>query len=470
MQTTTAKKNNRGYLMILVLVFGSIFFTIISSFTVFIVTQSKLIAQRVEVETAGQIAEAGLNYYKWFLAHYPNDVTNGTGLPGPYVGIYNDPEGGAIGEYSLTVASTTYCGDLASIKVTSIGSTYEQPDIKKTLSARYARPTIADYSYILNANVWVGSDAQITGPYHSNGGIRFDGRNNSVVTSGQTDWSCTPGFGCSPTTTRNGVFTTTANPNTALFDYPSAPINFAGVTVDLADIKDKAQNNSGRYIGPSGREGYHIIFKSNGTYEVRRVNGKVNEPNGYAWGQQMNILNGTTLIGTYALNPLCPVIYVEDQVWLEGVVQGKATIAVANVSSNTVNPSIILNNNITYANATSGLLAIAEYDILIGLEVPDDMTLYGIFLAQTGKFGRNHYDTSIPNAWEEYIMRNSLTLNGTIVSNGRVGTKWVNGSGTYISGFNNRYTTYDRNLVANPPPLIPVTSDDYSFSDWQDAN
>lgn len=456
--------------MILVLVFGSIFFTIISSFTVFIVTQSKLIAQRVEVETAGQIAEAGLNYYKWFLAHYPNDVTNGTGLPGPYVGIYNDPEGGAIGEYSLTVASTTYCGDLASIKVTSIGSTYEQPDIKKTLSARYARPTIADYSYILNANVWVGSDAQITGPYHSNGGIRFDGRNNSVVTSGQTDWSCTPGFGCSPTTTRNGVFTTTANPNTALFDYPSAPINFAGVTVDLADIKDKAQNNSGRYIGPSGREGYHIIFKSNGTYEVRRVNGKVNEPNGYAWGQQMNILNGTTLIGTYALNPLCPVIYVEDQVWLEGVVQGKATIAVANVSSNTVNPSIILNNNITYANATSGLLAIAEYDILIGLEVPDDMTLYGIFLAQTGKFGRNHYDTSIPNAWEEYIMRNSLTLNGTIVSNGRVGTKWVNGSGTYISGFNNRYTTYDRNLVANPPPLIPVTSDDYSFSDWQDAN
>jgi hypothetical protein len=115
-------------------------------------------------------------------------------------------------------------------------------------------------------------------------------------------------------------------------------------------------------------------------------------------------------------------------------------------------------------------LAIAELDILIGLEVPDDMTLYGIYLAQTGKFGRNHYDTSMPNAWEQYIMRNSLTIYGTIVSNGRVGTKWVNSSGTYISGFNNRFTTYDRNLVASPPPLIPVTSDDYTFSDWQDAN
>lgn len=464
------RNNTQGYLLMLVLVFGAIFFTIISSFTVFIVTQSKLIAQRVEVETAGQIAEAGLNYYRWFLAHYPNDVTNGTGVPGPYVGVYNDPEGAAIGQYALSVASTTYCGDLASIRVTSVGNTYNQPNVRKTLSARYARPTIADYSYILNANAWVGSDEQITGPYHSNGGIRFDGRNNSVVTSGQTTWNCNSSFGCSPAGSRNGVFTTTANPTTDLFKYPSAPINFAGVTVDLATIKTKAQNNGGRYFSNSGRSGYHIIFNANGTYEVRRVNGKVNEPNGYAWGQQMNVLSGTTFIGTYTLNPLCPVIYVEDQVWLEGIVNGKATLAVANVSSNTDNPSIILNNNITYANASSGLLAIAEYDILVGLEVPTDMTLNGIFLAQTGHFGRNHYDTSMPTAWDQYIIRNSLTLNGTIVSNGLVGTKWVDSSGAILSGFNNRYTSYDKNLVASPPPLIPNTSDDYTFSDWQDAN
>ena len=468
--TTKVQKRTQGYLLILVLVFGGIFFTIISSFIVFIVTQSKLIAQRVEVETAGQIAEAGLNYYKWFLAHYPNDITNGTGVPGPYVGVYNDPEGGAIGQYSLTVASTSYFGDIASIRVTSVGNTYAEPNVKKTLSARHARPTIADYSYIINSNVWVGADTQVTGPYHSNGGIRFDGRNNSVVTSGQSTWNCDNSFGCSPTSTQNGVFTTTANPVTALFDFPSAPINFAGVTVDLATIKTKAQNNGGRFFANSGKSGYHIIFNSNETYEVRRVNGKENEPNGYAWGQQMNVLSGTTLIGTYPLNPLCPVIYVEDQVWLEGVVNGKVTLAVANVSSNTDNPSIILNNNITYANATSGLLAIAEYDILVGLEVPDNMTLNGIFLAQTGKFGRNHYETSMPNAWGQYIIRNSLTLNGTIVSNGHASTKWIDSNGAIISGFNNRYTSYDKNLVASPPPLVPFTSNDYNFSDWQDAN
>lgn len=465
-----AAPSSQGFLLVLVLVFGAVFFTVISSFTVFIVTQSRLITQKVEFEHAGQIAEAGLNYYKWFLSHYPNDVTNGTGLPGPYIGVYNDPEGGAIGEYSLTVASTTYCGDVTSIGVTSVGHTYAAPTVSRSVSARYARPNVAEYSYVINSNVWVESDVQIIGPYHSNGGIRMDGRNNSVVTSGQSNWSCTPSFGCTPTTTQPGVFTTTANAVTSLFEFPSAPINFSGITVDLANIQSKAQNNGGRYFGPSGRMGYHIIFNANGTYDVRRVNGNVSEPNGYAWGQQMNILNGTNLLGTYTISPTCPVIFVEDQVWLEGVVNGKVTIAVADVDTPGVNPSIILNNNITYANATSGILVIGERDVLIGLEVPDNMFLNGIFIAQTGRFGRNQYDTSMPNAWESYILRNSLTMTGTIVSNGRVDTKWVNNVGAYTSGFNNRYNSYDRNLVINPPPLVPVTSDVYEFSEWRDKN
>jgi hypothetical protein len=182
----------------------------------------------------------------------------------------------------------------------------------------------------------------------------------------------------------------------------------------------------------------------------------------------MHILNGETLIGNYTIPAGCPIIYVEDQVWLEGVVKGKVSIAAADVDTAGVDPSIILNNNITYANATSGLLAIAEYDLLIGLVVPDNMTLNGIFIAKNGHFGRNHYDTSMPNAWEEYIMRNSLTLNGTIVSNGREGTKWVSGGGVYLSGFNTRFNSYDRALVSNPPPLTPEVSDTYEFIEWRE--
>ena len=462
--------SQRGYLLVLVLVFGAIFFTMSVAFVGYLVTQHRSQIFNYNRERALDIAEAGLNYYKWYLAHNPDDVTNGTGLPGPYVGVYEDPEGGPIGEYSLSVASSTACGDMYAVDIYSTGNTYEEPDAGRQVYARYARPTVAEFAYILNSNVWAGEDRVITGPYHSNGGIRMDGTNNSTVSSGQETWSCDSSFGCSPTSDEDGVFTTTANANADLFSFPTTPINFTGITIDLAAMQDKAQNAGGDYYGPSGRQGYHLIFKSDGTYDLRRVNSKVNEPNGYAWGRYMHILNGTTLLGNYPIPEECSVIYIEDQVWVEGVVNGKVTIAAADVDTTGVDPSILLNDDITYANEDSGLLAVAEYDVLIPLVVPDDMTLNGIFIAQNGHFGRNHYDTSMPNAWEEYIKRNSLTLNGTIVSNGREGTKWVSGAGTYLSGFNYRYNSYDRDLVADPPPLTPEVSDTFEFIEWREVN
>jgi hypothetical protein len=484
-QTITPKKNTAGYLLILVLVFGSIFFTIISSFTVFIVTQSKLIAQRVEVETAGQIAEAGLNYYKWYLAHYPDDVTNGTGLPGPYVGVYSDPEGGPIGEYSLSIASTTYCGDVASIRVTSVGNTYNEPNVKRTMTARYTKPTVADYAFILNSSVWAGPDRIVNGPYHSNGGIRFDGTNNGSVTSGQTNWTCDGSFGCSPSGPRNGVFTTTGNPNTALFNFPASNIDFGSMTVNLTQMKNRAINNGGIYVAPSGgtNAGYRIIFNSDNTVTVRRVNTTVlhrANPTGASadWTNERNIYASTTLVGTYPISATCPLIFVEDKVWLEGVVASRVAIAAANETG--VDPSMILQGNITYTSATtSALLAIAEQDMLIGVNVPEDMFINGIFIAKNGKYGRNLYCGGIngscvagnllPAPYLTSGILNSENFNGTVVSNGRVGTQWTSG-GVLRSGFQNRFHTFDRNLVDNPPPLIPSTSDDYEFSDWQDAN
>lgn len=476
-----------GFLLILVLVFGSILFTIASSFIVFIVTQSRLIEQKVQFEGAGQIAEAGLNYYKWYLAHYPNDVTNGTGLPGPYVGVYDDPEGGPIGEYSLSIASTTYCGSISSIDVTSVGHMYDMPNVKRQFSARYARPTVAEFAFILNSSVWAGPDRIINGPYHSNGGIRMDGTHNSVVTSNVATWSCDSTFGCSPTAVRNGVFTTTANATAALFEFPSAPINFAGLTVDLSTMQSRAQNNGGLYIPPSGASGYRLVFNAAGTVSVYRVTstrlywGYTTES---GWQQERNVYNNNTLVATYAIPTACPLIFVEDKVWLEGTVRNRVALAAADLDTSGVNPSIILKNNITYVSATSSaLLAVAEQDVLIGLDVPDNMTINGIFIAQNGRYGRNHYCNNtayclgnstylLPSSnpdLRQYTIRNSETMNGTIVSNGRVGTQWTNGGNT-ISGFRDRYNTYDRNLVANPPPLVPVTSDVFEFSEWRDSN
>lgn len=460
-----------GYLLVLVLVFGSVFFLITASFFTYIVSQSDLIDQKVELQRALDIAEAGLNYYKWFLAHFPGDTTNGTGGPGPYVHTYFDPEGAAIGEFSLQVASTTFCGDISSIEVSSTGYSYSDPTIFRTITARYARPTVAEYAYIINSNVWAGPDRVIVGPYHSNGGIRMDGTNNSTVTSGQATWNCTSSFGCSPSGSRNGVFTTTANPNTALFSFPSAPINFTGLSVDLSQMQDRAQNSGGIYLPPSGGYGYRVTFNAAGTISVRRVTGTT-QYWGYTtengWQQERHVISNSTFVGTYPISAACPLIFVQDKVWLDGVVNQKVTLAAADVASAAINPSIILNDNITYTSATSsGLLAIAEQDVLIGLAVPTDMSLNGIFIAQNGRFGRNHYDGSLPGSLDPYIFRNSLTVNGTIVSNGREGTQWTN-SGSIISGFQNRFNSYDRNLVSSPPPLVPETSDVFVMTDWSD--
>jgi hypothetical protein len=476
---SSSQSKQGGYLLILVLVFSAIFITILTSFVSFVVIQSRLISQRVEFEQAGQIAEAGLNYYKWFLAHYPNDMTNGTGGPGPYVGVYSDPEGAAIGQYSLSVASTTFCGDIASISVVSEGYTYDNPAVRRTIRAQYARPNVAEFSFLLNTAVWSGPDRVITGPYHSNGGVRMDSRHNSVVTSGQSTWTCTSSFGCSPSGSRNGVFTTTSSSTPSLFEFPSAPINFAGITVNLANMKTRAQSNGGIYLAPSGAFGYAVTINATNSITVRRVTNTYSysgEPDGTGNVTERHIVQTTAVPVTYSIPASCPLIFVEDKVWLSGVVNNKVTIAAADTDTPGVDPSMILQGNITYVSATSsGLLAIAEQDMLIGVDVPDNMTTNGIYVAQNGRFARNHYEYSeLPDPpgsldFRPFYERNSHTMNGTIVSNGRVGTQWVSGT-TFVSGFRNRINTYDRNLVLNPPPLIPVVSDVYEFREWRDAN
>jgi hypothetical protein len=179
--------------------------------------------------------------------------------------------------------------------------------------------------------------------------------------------------------------------------------------------------------------------------------------------------------GTFTINPSCPLIYVADKIWLQGEVDQKVTLAAAGTDSTGANPSIILQGNITYDNPdTDGLLAIAEENVLLGVDVPNNMTVNGIYIAQTGRFGRNDYEfDNLPNPsgpldFRPYYDRNSLTINGTIVSNGRVGTQWVNGSNVFQSGFRNRFSSYDRNLVESPPPLVPNTSDVYDFVDWRE--
>lgn len=460
-----------GYIVVSVVVFGTVFLTILGGLVGFVFLQTKSQVKKETRERALQIAEAGLDYYKWRLAHFPNDLTNGTGVPGPYQVPYSDPEGGVIGTFELSIASESFCGQTSTVSITSTGWTEEDPTLRRTVYARYARPSIASYAYIINSNVWAGSDRQIHGSYHSNGGVRMDGTNDSLVTSAVSTWSCTSSFGCSPSATKNGVFG--AGSGSALWQYPLPQIDFAGIITDLAQIKTLAQSQ-GLYINEtsnSDQRGIQLRFNGDGTvtkWNVRRTSSHQSQhiDGGSTWYDDYDVITQTQSQATYTIPPTCPVIFVEGKTWIDGVVNQKVLVGVDEIASPSARADVILNGNITYADYTGadGLAVIADRSVLIPFNSPNDLTINGIFVAQGGYFGRNYYPSSEGTGY----LRNSLTVSGTIVSNGREGTKWTSGS-TVVSGYQSRTNTYDADLVVSPPPMTPSISDEFTFLEWEEV-
>lgn len=465
--------------MLLVIVFGGIFLMVLSALSGYVLVQNRAQDALRTRAKAFSIAEAGLDYYHWFLSHNPGDTTNGTGGAGPYVVSYDDPEGGTLGTYTLTISSNTSCGVVQSIDVSSRGVSSESSSIAATLVGRYAAPSVAAYSYIINSSVWAGSDRVINGPYHSNGGIRMDGAANAPVSSSLSTWNCTSSFGCSPAQpTAPGVVGN--GTNQTLWRYPTPQVDFAGIAADFTSLKTTAQA-SGLYLAryssaTSTHRGYHLIFNANGTVTVRRVNTVTTLNNvlpvdgSSSYTSDYTLINNETNYQTLNIPTNCGLIFVEDNVWIEGTIPSKITLVVANVTTAGVVPEVVLTNNITYGatDGTDGLTLIAQHNILISPISPQTMTLNGIFIAQSGAFGRNYYYYAGAGCNGTYEPRTKLTILGTTVSNLRTGTAWVNGCGAGSNaGYQTRIDAFDRTLATDPPPFTPTTSTQWQFVDWR---
>ncbi|MDI6603240.1 MAG: hypothetical protein QME57_03960, partial [Patescibacteria group bacterium] len=66
-----------------------------------------------------------------------------------------------------------------------------------------------------------------------------------------------------------------------------------------------------------------------------------------------------------------------------------------------------------------------------------------------------------------YCQREHLTLHGSIVSNGRVGTRWtVWGVET---GYMKRESYFDAKLARDPPPLLPYVSEELEAISWEEV-
>jgi len=483
-------KNESGTTFALVLVFMGVFLILIGALIGLAITQHRLNKEKVAKELSFQIAEAGLQYYKWHLAHYPDDLQDGTGEQGPYEHEYYDPQGGAIGKFSLEISGQEECGILTSAMITSTGWSYEYPEVKRVIRVKHSRPSVAEFAYLIDDNVWAGADREIKGRYHSNKGIRMDGENDSLVTSATDEWACTDSFGCEICPSDcyvqdwscycPGVFGSGEGQEQGLWQFPPEfsveEIKFENIAIDL-DKMASASKNFGEYFPPlptpehpSGR-GYHLVLKNTGEYDLYVIT-DLDAVYGHSlegdhW--DYHIIEQETLIAqNQSLPENCNLIFVEDDLWIEGEVKGKITVASADLTNPNTDTDVILNGNLTYAtqNGADGILVVGEDDILIPLYSPDQMELDGIFLAQKGHFGRNHYYCGWYWPWCD---REKLEIKGSIVSKGRVGTQWTYNDGSFASGYRKRENTYDRRLMTNPPPLTPYSDNEFEFVKWEEV-
>ncbi len=464
--------HSRGVTTLLVVGFMGVFMIILGTISSYALMQARYGRALVAREQALHASEAGLEYYRWFLAHNPTIMTAGVGLVSPYQYVLDDPETGITGRADVTATATMQCGAVQWVDLTSVGTAAVNAGFSRTLSTRYMRSSVAEYAYIVNTNVWAGPDRTIRGPYHSNGGVRMDATHNSDVTSAVATWNCDSGYNCSPTQA-NAPGVVGNGSNSALWTYPVPTVSFASIGVNFTDLKTKAQTQGGIYYASStgsvNNRGYRLLFNSNGTVSVYRVTTTTGYPSystQYGNGTEYSVIGNQTLLGSYAIPATCGVIFVEDRVWIEGTVNGKVTVIAATPTDTNTSPDVYLNNNILYAayDGTDGLTVVAERNVLIPLVVPNTLELHGIFIAQTGHYGRDLFSTSdLPSSLDQYVTRSTLTTVGTVVSNGRTGTSWSNGT-----GFQTRFDYYDQQLALSPPPFTPTATSDYRFNLWRE--
>ncbi len=468
------QEKTQGYLLIQVLVFGSIGVMIVGALIGWGNTAFKLSDFLVARERAFQVAEAGIDYYRWHLAHSPKDFQDGTATSGPYIHIFEDKLGNQIGKFTLNIIPPMVGSTIVTVQSNGLIDGY--PNVKRTIEAKYAIPSLAKYAFVANSAMRFGEGTEVFGPIHSNGGIRFDGLAHNLVTSAQAsyhdpDQDTGLEYGVHTHKLPVDTFPPTSVPSrTDVFatgrQFPVPAVDFTGFTADLAQIKADAKT-AGKYFASSGGLGYRVLLKIDKTFDLYKVNSFTsvdrnctNSGNQTGWGSWS--VDRETKIGNYPF-PVNGLIFLEDNVWVEGKInESRLTIAsgVFPESANT-NTSITVNKDLLYTNydGRDVLSLIAQNNINVGLFSDDDLEIDGALVAKTGRVGRYYYTSSCGSSYK----RSKLTLFGMIATNLRYGFAYTDGT-----GYNVRNITYDGNMLYGPPPSFPLTSDKYQILSWRE--
>ena len=464
-----------GMIIVQTIVFATVVVIIISALSSWTATTVKAGRIAFNREQALQSAEAGIDYYRWHLAHSPTDYQDGTGGAGPYIHPLKDKSGNTVGQFSLDITPPPIGSTVVKIKSTGLSSL--DPTYLRKIESRVAKPSIAKYSVVGNNAMRFGSGTEIFGPVHVNGGIRFDGLAHNIVTSGATTYTDSDSDAC--TGNSWGVHTCLGTddppPPTA---FPSRPdvfeagrlisqpvIAFSSFTTDLAILQANAiANGFYRDVAGVGFVGYHIVLKTNDTFDLYKINNWASLGNCSGTASSWSI--GTqTLQGNYSF-PTNGVIFIEDHVVIDGQINGaRLTVTAADLPapSDPVNyKNIIINNDLsyTYYDSTDSIGLIGQGAIMVGMISEDNLKIDAALIAQNDRVGRFYYTGSSC----VYKNRSIISLYGMIASYARYGFAYTNGT-----GYTTRNIVYDANLLYAPPPNFPLTSSQYNILSWQEV-
>ena len=464
-----------GYITIHVLVFATVAVLFLGALVGWSVLNMKT-SERVFIEEqAFHIAESGVDYYLWRLAHSSTDFLT---EPGPIVKEFLDKNGLVMGSFTLEITPPLLGSTL--VEVRSTGRVDGFGDYTRTVVAQFAKPSIAKYSVVANDVMRFGAGTEVFGPIHSNEGIRFDGVAHNVVSSSVEDYN-DPDDGVLSFGVQTRVSPADPSPPD---DVPSRPdvfvagrhfpvpsVDFVGITADLAQMKSDAQSD-GFYRASSSGVGYKVVLKVDGTFDLYTVDGLVSPPSGCSdpgqdgWGTWS--VQSDSLIGNFPL-PTNGIIFLEDEVFVEVQVNGvRLTIVAAQLPDNpTLRKSITINNDLMYTNydGTDVIGLIAQKNVNIGWVSEDELRIDAALIAQYGRVGRYYYRKPwwIYSRCSPYHERQEVTLWGMIATNNRYGFAYTDGTGYQI-----RNLYYDGSLLYGPPPSFPLTSDQYEIISWDE--
>ncbi len=479
-------------MLIIVMVMGGLFLIALLGTISLTVLQNKLNQQKIARSQALHIAEAGVNYYRWFLYHNNEEYCNNEpckaapdyGPYGPYP--YTDSAGGTItGYYQLYITPPAANGSTV-VRVMSEGWSAAFPNIKRRIEVQCGIPSWTNYATLVNMSFSdegyfsYGAGSTVYGPVHANNTcISNDGTAYNLMTASvdhcSTEWGV-------HTSSDPSYPTPIGLPEKPNFrggrDYgPHIPIVSFDVGVGgayILSIFDKATSSQGMLIDPRAAadshslvayrgciaaacdEGFHLTFKANNKFDVRTVSARTGTGN-------YSILTQSAPV-EYSI-PENGVIFVMNHVWVDGQLNNASGTRVSVFAfKDPVNQTlpgdcdpypavnmadIIIAGNLRYQyyDGRDAIGLIAQRHVTFADTCPNDTRVDAALLARWGA----RYSQDFPNKFRAWIY-------GSTASNCQP---------SMTQGYNNRVYEYDNNQTFAPPPHYP-SSGQYTFISWKE--